>query len=183
MKGLIKACIPLEWQKVKDINEVLNLLYTDLKFVPIEDLNNDENIINFKNGILHLDTMELTPHSSKYLSTIRIPCNYYKDVPSPETHYFDKFMDDLTEGNAELKQLLLEVMGVVISNVYGYRMKQAVFQIGDGNTGKSRLKVLLTTLLGKENCSSIDLKMLETQFGKIQLFNKRWLVRVQSEFL
>lgn len=173
MKGLIKACIPLEWQKVKDINEVLNLLYTDLKFVPIEDLNNDENIINFKNGILHLDTMELTPHSSKYLSTIRIPSNYYKDVPSPETHYFDKFMDDLTEGNAELKQLLLEVMGVVISNVYGYRMKQAVFQIGDGNTGKSRLKVLLTTLLGKENCSSIDLKMLETQFGKIQLFNKR----------
>jgi P4 family phage/plasmid primase-like protien len=173
MKGLIKACIPLEWQKIKDINEVLNLLYTDLNFVPVEDLNDDENIINFKNGVLHLDTMKLEPHSPKYKSTIRIPCNYYENVESPSTHYFDKFMDDLTEGNKEVKQLLLEVMGVVISNVYGYRMKQAIFQIGDGNTGKSRLKVLLTTLLGKENCSSIDLKMLESQFGKSQLFNKR----------
>lgn len=173
IKGLIKSCIPLEWQKTKDINEVLSLLYTDLKFISMDELNKDENIINFNNGVLHLDTMKLEPHSPEYLTTIRIPCNYYEDVVSPETHYFDKFIDDLTEGNEEVKLLLLEVMGVVISNVYGYRMKQAVMQIGDGNTGKSRLKVLLTTLLGKENCSSIDLKMLETQFGKIQLFNKR----------
>lgn len=173
LKGLIKACIPLEWQKNQDINEVFNLLSTDLNFVPMEALNNDENIINFKNGVLHLDTMELKPHSPEYLTTIRIPCNYYADVPVPETHYFDRFMDDLTEGNLDIKQLFLEVMGVCISNVYGFRMKQALVQIGEGNTGKSRLKSFMTTILGKENCSSIDLKMLETQFGKISLFNKR----------
>lgn len=173
IKGLIKACIPLECQKTKDINEVLGLLYTDLKFVSMDKLNSDENLINFKNGVLHLDTMELTPHSPEYLITIRIPCNYYKEVSIPEHRYFDNFMDDLTESNEDLKQLLLEVMGVVISNVYGFRMKQAVFQIGEGNTGKSRLKVLLNGLLGKDNCSSIDLKMLEDKFEIVNLYNKR----------
>lgn len=173
IKGLIKLCIPLEWQRTKDINEVLNLLYTDLKFVPIEKLNADENIINFNNGVLHLDTMELKPHSPEYLSTIRIPCNYYEYVEAPTTHYFDNFINDLTNGNEEVKQLLLEIMGVTISNIRGYRMKQALFMVGPGNSGKSKLKIFLTSLIGAENCSSIDLKMLQKQFSKIQLLNKR----------
>ncbi len=173
VRGLIKLCIPLEWQKTKDINEVLNLLYTDMKFVPIEKLNADENIINFNNGVLHLDKLELKPHSPNYLSTIRIPCNYKKDVPVPETHYFDNFMHVLTNGNVGVKLLLLEFMGVIISNIRGYRMKQALFMIGPGDVGKSKLKVFLTSLIGQENCSSIDLRMLEKQFSKIQLLNKR----------
>lgn len=173
IKGLIKLCIPLEWQRTKDINEVLNLLYTDMKFVPIEKLNANENIINFNNGVLFLDTLELKPHSPEYLSTIRIPCNYYENVESPETHYFDNFIYDLTNGNESVKQLLLEIMGVIISNVRGYRMKQALFMVGPGNSGKSKLKIFLTSLIGAENCSSIDLKMLQKQFGKIQLLNKR----------
>lgn len=173
VRGFIKLCIPLEWQKTKDINEVLNLLYTDMKFVPIEKLNADENIINFNNGVLHLDTLELKPHSPNYLSTIRIPCNYKKDVVVPETHYFDNFIHDLTNGDAGVKLLLLEFMGVVISNISGYRMKKALFMIGPGDSGKSKLKVFLKSLIGEENCSFIDLRMLEKQFGKIQLLNKR----------
>lgn len=173
VKGLIKLCIPLKLQRVKDINEVLGLLYTDLRFVPVERINSDETIINFANGIFHVDTKELTPHSPKYLSTIRIPCNYIPNAKSPETHYFDNFIDTFTGGNKELKLLLLEVMGVVISNVCGYRMKKSLFMIGPGESGKSRLKVFLTELLGPENCSSIDLGRLEAQFGKTQLLNKR----------
>lgn len=173
LRGLIKACIPLEYQKTKDINEVLGLLYTDLKFVPIEQLNADENIINFNNGVLHLDTMELKPHSPDYLSSIRIPCNYYKDVPAPSTHYYDNFISTLTGDREELKTLIQQIMGVVISNVCGYHMKQALFMVGDGDTGKSVMKLFLTNLIGPENFSSVDLKNLETKFGKILMLNKR----------
>lgn len=172
MKGMIKLFIPLKLQKTSAINETFNLLYTDLKYVELEKLNN-ENIINFNNGVLHLDTGELKSHSPEYLSTIRIPCNYIEDVEMPKTNYFNDFIATLTNGDEDIKKLILQIMGVVISNVKGYRMKKALIMFGKGNTGKSVLKNFLTMLIGQENSSNIDLRKMEEKFGKIQLLNKR----------
>lgn len=171
-EGIIKAFIPSNLQKFNLIVEVFKLLATDLKFIPIDKLNTDQNIINFENGILDVNTGELKPHSPDYLCTIRIPCNYNRNVPVPRTQYFDKFMNDLTNNDQEIK-FLLQYMGVALSNIAGYKMKQALFMVGNGNTGKSVIKNFLTSLLGYENCSSLDLKDLEKQFTKIQLLGKR----------
>lgn len=173
MNGLIKSLIPLELQSSKIYNEVRKLLYSDLKYVRMKELNSNENIINFNNGILHLDTMELKSHSPRYLSTIRIPCDFVEEVTTPENSYFEKYLDDLTEKDEELKQLLLEIIGLTISNVKGYRTKKALFMVGKGDTGKSQIKVFLKKLLGDENTSEIDLKQLEDKFGKSQLLDKR----------
>lgn len=173
-EGIIKEFIPSNLQKFNLIVEVFKLLATDLKFIPIDKLNTDQNIINFQNGILDVNTGELKPHSPDYLCTIRIPCNYIENVPVPQTQYFDNFMNDLTTNNdPEVKQFLLQYMGVALSNIAGYKMKQALFMVGLGNTGKSVIKNFLTSLLGYENCSSLDLKDLEKQFTKIQLLGKR----------
>jgi len=128
-KGIIKSFIPLSLQRVKDIVEVFKLLETDLIFVPIEKLNTDQNIINFENGILELDTGELKPHSPKYLCTIRIPCNYNSSVPAPKKQYFSRFINDLTNNNKAVKYFLLQYMGVTLSNIPGYKMKQALFMV------------------------------------------------------
>lgn len=128
-KGIIKAFIPLNLQRVNYIVEVFKLLETDLKFVPIDKLNTNENIINFENGILDVNTGELKPHSPDYLCTIRIPCNYNRNVPVPQTQYFDNFMNDLTNNDQEVKILLIQIMGVALSNVCGYKMKQGVFMV------------------------------------------------------
>lgn len=175
MKGVIKLFIPPSLQNSRDINEVYRLmLYTDDKnFMDMDELNDDENIINFKNGVLHLDTGELKPHSPKYLTTIRIPVNYNPNVPTPSTMYFDNFVKSLTNGDDEILKLLLQFSGVSISNVKGYRMKKALILVGKGNTGKSVLKNFLTRLIGKKNCSNIDLERMEGQFGRIQLLDKR----------
>ena len=133
-QGIIKALIPLNLQKIRDIIEVFKLLETDLNFVPIEALNSNQNIINFQNGVLHLDTGELKSHSSEHLCTIRIPCNYIENAPMPENKYFDMFIDDLTNNNPEKKQLIVQFMGVILSNVAGYKMKQALFMVGPGDT-------------------------------------------------
>jgi len=172
IKGLIKQFIPMPLHKSSQFTEVLNLLLTDLNFVNLDELNN-EKTINFQNGIFHIDTWKLENHSPKYLSTIRIPCEYHEEVPTPETKYFDNFINMLTNGDDEIKKLLFQVMGVAISNVAGYRMKKAILMYGKGNTGKSVLKNFLTSIIGKENCSNIDLKELEKNFGKINLLNKR----------
>lgn len=174
-KGYIKAIIAKadgDLVKMKDVNETFLLLTTDLDRCRVreEQLNADENLINFKNGILHLDTMELTPHTPQILSTIQLPITY---TGGEETPLFDRFMQEFTCGNAEKKQTLLEFMGACISNVYGYRFKQALFCVGEGNSGKSVLREFVNRLLGADNISGGGLELLESRFGKLNLYGKR----------
>ena len=173
MKGTIKQFIPLSLQKSKDINEVFNLLCTDDKFVSIQELNNDENIIIFNNGVLHLDTGILEKHSPKYKTTIKIPCNYNPDITAPSTGYFDNYIKSLTNNDEKVERLLLQFSGVALSNVKGYRMKKALILVGKGNSGKSVFKNFLTKLIGSKNCSNIDLERMEDRFGRMNIFNKR----------
>jgi P4 family phage/plasmid primase-like protien len=173
LKGYIKNFIPEPLQRIADIKEVFELLIYDLKFVSMDELNNDENIINFENGLLHLDTMELKPHTPSLYSTIQIPCNYNPEsIPSDQKH-FDKFINHLTSNDQEVKSLLLQFMGVGLSNIQGWRMKKSLFLVGEGNVGKSQLNLLMHKLLGRHNCSSVDLEMLEARFGTSRIFNKR----------
>ena len=86
---------------------------------------------------------------------------------------FIKFIDDFVSGDNDKAELLFQYMGVCLSNIKGYRMKQAMFMYGKGNTGKSQLKSLTERILGNENCSSVDLSALEERFGTSQLYLKR----------
>jgi len=173
LKGYIKSLISLEFQKTKDINEVFNLLITDLKFIPYDRLNSNENIINFENGLLYIDTMELKEHTPDVMTTTQIPCNWNVNATPVEGQHFDKFMDHLTSGNNEVKSLLMQFIGVCVSNIKGYRLKKALFMVGAGDVGKSQLKELTHRLLGIDNVSGIDLETLESRFGTATIFNKR----------
>lgn len=174
LKGYIKEFITnynKNLLKMKDVNEVFQNIITDRKFINSKLLNADENIINFKNGILKLDTMELVPHSPKYLSTIQIPCKWLnQDVKTP---VYDNFIKTFTNNDSQTKDFLEQFIGVILSNVKGYRFKKALFLVGDGNTGKSQLKSLTEMLLGDGNYTAIDLIDLEKRFGTANLYNKR----------
>ena len=67
LKGAIKRYIEdfnEELVKMSVVNEVYQLLTTDLNYIPMDALNTDESIINFENGLLDLSSGEpfLTPH-------------------------------------------------------------------------------------------------------------------------
>lgn len=174
LKGLIKEHITKYDEfglKMKDVYEAYGNITTDLNFISSNQINADENIINFQNGLLYLDSMELKPHTPDIYTTIQIPCNYA--LSSTETPIFDKFMNDFTSGNEEKKKFLLQYMALCISNIKGYRIKKALFMVGNGNTGKSQLKALTEKLIGIENCSSVTLAELEARFGTANLYNKR----------
>lgn len=135
------------------------------------ELDADTDIINFRNGVLQLSDLTFQPHSPDVLSTIQIPCDWTgKASPTP---VFDRYMDTLTWGDDDVKRLLLEFMGVALSNVHGGKMKKALFLFGPGNTGKSQLRILLSKLLGDRLCSSADLADLEARFGASNLYGKR----------
>ena len=184
LKGIIKSYITYYDEtllRMAHVNEVFAQLTTDLVFVTDEELNTDEDLINFQNCILRLSDMAMLPHDPAILSTIQIPC-HWTDSPSA-TPVFDEFMTTLTNGNKEIENLLLQFIGVCISNVKGWRMKKALFMIGPGDTGKSQLKSLVERLLGNGNYVGIDMKEIEARFGTSNIYGKRLAGSSDMSFL
>jgi len=186
MKGVIKGYIAAYDEtlaRMSVTNEVFGLLTTDLNYVSQDDLNADESIINFTNGLLRVTATELTllPHSPDVLSTVQIPCRWTgHSAPTP---VFDGYMNTLTNKDWAILILLLQWMGACISNVKGWRMKKSLFLVGDGDTGKSQLKSLVERLLGKGNFIGIDLKEIEARFGTGAIYGTRLAGSSDMSFL
>lgn len=157
-------------------NNALSAVRSLIKRVVV--MNNNENIINFKNGVLKLDTMELVPHSPEFMTTVQIDCNWNPDA-KPVNGSFDKFMEDFCNKDIQpdmfedTKEMLMQFFGLAISNVRGYRIKKGLFIVGAGNTGKTQLKSLCERIVGFEYVINLDLQALESRWGTGNCFNKR----------
>ena len=120
LKGVVKKYVTDYDEtilRMSDVNEVFQQITTDLVFHSNDELNADEDIINFQN-CLHIASNSIDQkHSPDILSTIQIPCSW-TGVPN-ETPVFDNFMYTLMDGNKQIEQLLLEFMGVCLSNIKG----------------------------------------------------------------
>lgn len=173
-KGMIRIFIPQMLRNNKVVNEVYSDLISSNMFMKESLFNSNENIINFEDGIYDVTKKILLPHSPEYLSTIQIPVNY-KDIQNTDykAPIFDKYMDTLCNSDKNVIEILMECVGLSISNVYGYRTKKVLFLVGDGNTGKSQIKSLVETMLGEDNFAAVDLKTLEKQFGLSTIYGKR----------
>lgn len=174
-KSFIKSFIPYTLVKMKDVAEVFSNIQTDNEKIIDEDLfNSDEKIINFEDGILDITTMELKSHSPNVLSTIQIPAKY-EDIKNSATSAptFEKYMLHLVDGDMEKYDIIMQYMGLCISNIYGFRTKKVLFLVGEGNTGKSQIKKLIENILGNENISTTDLKQLNERFGTSSIYQKR----------
>lgn len=156
------------------IQQVVDLIKIKINTVYYDELNSNIDIINFRNGILKLDTMTLIEHSPDILSTIQIPTNWNPDAA--ETPVFDYFMDSLTTGikDAEdVKKLLLQFIGIVISNVPGYKYKTSLLLYGPGGTGKTQYRNLISKLIGEHNTQQMELRDLDRDFVTGGLYGKR----------
>ena len=157
---------------MRDAYEAFKNICCDNVFHNADELNADENVINFQNGILHLDTMELTEHTPDLLSTIQIPCPWSKKpAPAP---VLDSYIETLTGGDKERQRFIYSWCGLIMSNIKSRRFKQSLWLVGEPNSGKSKLIDLIASILGTGNCASIELKFLEeNQFSTSSLFGKR----------
>lgn len=184
--GIIKKYIAdydEELVKMSKVTETLQHITTDLNYVGQDVLNANEKLINFKNGLLSVseDALTLIPHTPTVYSTIQIPCNWTgKPEPTP---VFDAYMHTLTNGDKAIERLLMEFIGVCISNIKGWRLKKSLFLVGDGDTGKSQLKSLVERLLGKGNFIGIDLKEIEARFGTGVIYGTRLAGSSDMSFL
>ena len=176
LKGVIKGYIASYNEaliKMNNVNEAFNQLMTDTNYISQSKLNSDENIINFKNGLLSLkdNELKLLPHTPECYSTIQIPCDFCgEDI---ETPVFDEYLNTLTDEDEDIKTLLLQFIGACLSNIKGWRTKKSLFLVGSGDTGKSQLKGLVERLLGEGNFIGIDLSEIEARFGTGAIYGTR----------
>lgn len=175
VKAKILNFIPQSLANKKDVEEIFFNITTQDNFIAYDELDSDENIINFEDGIYNLVTHQLLPHSPKYLTTIQIPANYSEIKDATECPVFDEYLETLCAGkeSEKKKKILLQFLGLAISNIYGYRPKKMLFLRGAGNSGKSQIKALAEYLIGNNSVCSMELKYLSERFGTAPLFRKR----------
>lgn len=174
-KGYIRNYIPIEVIKMKDVDEVCRILFTQNSFyIENSQLNSDYDYINFKNGLLNLNTMELEEHTPDKFFTVQIPVDYKPLDECVRGEVFERYLDELVSGDSLTKKVILEAMGLVISNIPGYFTKKCILMVGPKDCGKTQIKKLLTELIGIRYTSSMELdKMNKNNFATSELYNKR----------
>ena len=136
------------------INQTLDLIHRSQK-VDYEKVNvSAGELVNVKNGMLAWRTGQLLPHDPKYLSTIQIHSDY---DPNAKCEALDKFFTDVFP--PDCVALAEEFVGYLL--IPDTRLQKAFIAVGAGGNGKGTFLKLLTSLLGKENVSTLDIHTLE----------------------
>ena len=170
--------------RMRDVHEVAEIITTAGTYISESEVNADEALINFKNGLFNWRTGAFLDHTSEIRTTVQINAEYIlgrtytlEDAPT-----FSKYLNDLTEGNEEKKTLLLEYIGACISNVRGYKYKKVLFLIGASDSGKSQFLRLICELLGNENFAAVNFKNLDDRFQTSNIYGKRLVCAADTLF-
>ncbi|WP_439240848.1 DNA primase family protein [Lonepinella sp. BR2474] len=124
------------------------------------------------NGILNRTTGEFKPHTRDLYLTNMIPYDYQNNAVA--TPNFDKWLDFVSDGNAEKSKNILAALYAILTNRYDW---QVFFEInGVGGSGKSIFANIATMLAGKQNTASGCLFDLDTARDRAPFFNKRLII-------
>ena len=113
-----------------------------------------EGLVNFKNGVLNLDTLELQPTSQENGFKYALPFAYDPDQKAPR---FEQFLDEITLKDATLKRVLLQYMGYSLSGMSCDLGGQALILSGDGSNGKSVFMDVIKYLAGDGNYTTLSM--------------------------
>ena len=144
--------------------ETINLLKMDFPTDRSEVDNNPELLV-VENGILNLNTLELTPHTPELLKTYRIPVNYNPEAKCPE---FERFI--LETIDAPYHSLIYQLLGFILKK--RYFPKKAFIIVGEKDTGKTTFLNMLVRFAGEENVTHKTIQNICERFGTADLFGK-----------
>lgn len=127
----------------------------------------DARLIAFKNGVYDIETGEFKEFSPDYVITNKINWNYN---PESESELADITLKKFACFDEEIESLLQEVIGYTF---YRYNeLGKAFILTGDKANGKSTFLDMISSLLGQDNISSLDLAELGDRFKTAELFGK-----------
>ncbi len=171
IKKIISRYIPRELRTERIIEDTFKLLKYEKEIKQENDFEGDEWIINFKNGLLDLKQNKFKPHTHKYLSNIQL--NVVYDETADKCEVFDKYLDDLTQGFPMRKTMLLQILGLKLSNFRGGRLKKLLYLKGAPDSGKSKILEIGNKMIGDKFIFSTQFNKLSERFTTAQLYGKR----------
>lgn len=133
-----------------------------------EDEDTNQNLLNFKNGLVDISTYLAHPHTPLYLSTSQIPVNYDKDANCTQ---WKTFVNDIMDGDQDQVKLLQQIAGYCLTN--STKLAKAFVLFGSGANGKSLFTRIISKIVGQQNVSSVNLSTINKQFGLTGLINKK----------
>lgn len=111
--------------------------------INIQEFDSDPYVFNCRNGTLHLDTMEFTPHRAEDLLTKISPVSF---DPNARCDRFLSFVNEITSGDADKSRFLQKSLGYGMSGDTRYEclfiLYGATTRNGKGTLCESVLKVL-----------------------------------------
>lgn len=120
--------------------------------------------INFRNGMLNLETLELLPHSPEYKSTVQLLVDWHTAAKAPN---FEAWLASTVD--PDLHHVVKQVIGAALFP--GSPFQVAVALIGPGGNGKGTLERTIRKMLPKHVVSSVDLAELATnRFAAADLY-------------
>lgn len=158
---MIKYIPNLNKQKRTEVLNYLDILITDN--TPMSDAK----YIAFKNGVYDIETDEFLPFTPELVIRNKINCNYNPDAYSELT---EKMLNKIACNDIEVRMLLEECVGYCF-----YRrneLRKAFIFTGEKSNGKSTYIDMISTLLGNENTSALDLHELDSAFKTADIEGK-----------
>lgn len=145
--------------------EALSYIKNTIEKVPPDVATSTGNYINLLNGLLDLDTFELTPHDPELKTVIQIPVEYHRDASCPAIEEFINMVAP------EYADTLFEIVGYALQPSM-WLEKSFLFK-GPGKNGKGTFLAVLQEFFGKDNVSNVSLHALaENRFLAAELFGK-----------
>lgn len=136
--------------------------------------------MNFQNGVLDVKSGKFETGSSRELGFMfTLDFDYDARATAP---IFERFLNDITCGDPELRQLLLEFGGYALSNDEYWEHK-ALLLVGDGSNGKNTYMQVLKDLAGKGGYSAISMKNLSNEQHLARLEGKLFNISEEASAL
>ncbi len=143
----------------------LSHLKTDKKIIPLQQ---KRPVINFLDGLLDVQTMELKAHTPDHLTLIQLP---YKWSPAAECSVFKKWIEQVAPGQLSI---LMDICSQMLDLSEWPRM--IAFFTGPTRSGKSTMIRILNALVGQHLRSHVSLHDLsragDDRFASASLFGK-----------
>ncbi|SHW67307.1 phage/plasmid primase, P4 family, C-terminal domain protein [Mycobacteroides abscessus subsp. abscessus] len=123
--------------------------------------------VNFRNGMLHLDTLELHPHDPKYMSTRQIPCDWNPEAQAP--NYVEWLTDRVGEKQVPVVE---EAISQFLDE--SRTPTKGLFLFGPSRSGKSTMLSIAEAMVGDpELVAALSLQQLgKDHFASAELYGK-----------
>lgn len=127
---------------------------------------NKQPLLSFINGTLDLRDLTFREHSPSDMLTVQFNFPY---VPGTTSERWNKFIYDVSAGDAKRMSLLQEIAGYILYT--DCSLQSCAFLLGEGSNGKSVYIETLQSIFPKDAQTTFELSGLVEDFKRIKLMN------------